>query len=73
MTAISNGSSEDASSESFEHALATLLRNSFAGGIEIEGTWELTSPSDLVPDWQVVIEKTSDATPPETGSDFLDE
>jgi len=68
----SNGGQSDSSSESFERALATLLRDSFAEGIEIEDTWEITSPSELVPDWRVVIEKTSGAVPPD-GGDFVDE
>jgi hypothetical protein len=68
----SNDRYSDSSSETFERALATLLRDSFAEGTEIEDTWELTSPSDLVPDWRVVIEKTSGAVPPD-GGDFVDE
>ena len=72
MTTPNDGYS-DASSDPFEPALATLLRDSFAAGTEIEGTWEITSPSDLVPDWRVVIEKTSGAVPPENGGDFVDE
>ena len=69
----SNGGHSDASSETFERALATLLRDSFAAGTEIEDTWEITSPSDLVPDWRVVIEKTSGAVPPDNRGDFIDE
>lgn len=51
----------------------TLLRDSFAEGTDIEGTWEISSSSELVPDWRVVIEKTSSAAPPEVSDDFLDE
>ena len=61
------------SSEAFERALATLLRDSFAAGTEIEDTWEIASPSDLVPDWRVVIEKTGGAVPPGNGDAFVDE
>ena len=71
MTTSNDGNS-DSSSETFERALATLLRDSFAEGTEIEDTWETTSPSELVPDWRVVIEKTSGAVPPD-GGDFVDE
>jgi hypothetical protein len=72
MTTSNDGNS-DSSPETFERALATLLRDSFAEGTEVEDTWEITSPSDLVPDWRVVIEKTSGAVPPENGGDFVDE
>jgi len=72
MTTSNDGNS-DSSSETFERALATLLRDSFAEGTEIEDTWEITSPSDLVPDWRVAIEKTSGAAPPDNGGDFVDE
>jgi hypothetical protein len=72
MTTSNDGNS-DSSPETFERALATLLRDSFAEGTEIEDTWEITSPSDLVPDWRVVIEKTSGAVPPENGGDFVDQ
>jgi len=72
MTTLNDGNS-DASPETFERALATLLRDSFAGGTEIEDTWDITSPSDLVPDWRVRIEKTSGVASPDNGSDFVDE
>jgi hypothetical protein len=72
MTTSNDGNS-DSSPETFERALATLLRDSFAEGTEVEDTWEITSPSDLVPDWRVVIEKTSGAVLPENGGDFVDQ
>ena len=72
MTTSNDGNS-DSSPETFERALAPLLRDSFAEGTEIEDTWEITSSSDLVPDWRVVIEKTSGAVPPENGGDFVDQ
>ncbi|MFO7926016.1 hypothetical protein [Natronomonas sp.] len=72
MTRSDDGYS-DSSSETFERALTTLLSDSFAEDIEIEDTWEITFPSDLVPDWRVVIEKTSGAVPPDNGGDFVDE
>jgi len=73
MTASPNGGCSESPSEAFERALATLLRDTFASGTEIEGTWEITSPSDLVPDWQIVIEKTNGAAPPDNGGEFIDE
>jgi len=73
MTTSSNGSGSESQSETFERGLATLLHESFAGGTEIEGTWEVTSSSDLVPDWRIDIEKTSSAVPPDNGGDFVDE
>ena len=73
MTTSPDRSRSESSSDGFERALATLLRDSFAGGTEIEGTWEIASPSHLVPDWQVFIEKTSGAVPPDNGDGFVDE
>ena len=72
MTTMSNDGHSEPSSEAFERELATLLRDSFANGTEIEDKWVITSRSELVPDWQVVIEKTGDAAPPDNGG-FLDE
>jgi hypothetical protein len=73
MTAPSNGGCSESPSEAFEREIATLLRDSFARGIGIEGTWDIVSPSDLVPDWRVVIEKTNGAVPPDNGGEFIDE
>lgn len=73
MTTSSNGGRSESPSKAFERRLATLLRESFARGTEIEGTWEVTSSSDLVPDWRVGIEKTSGAVPPDNDGDFVDE
>jgi len=73
MTASSNRGCSESPSGAFEQSLATLVRDSFAKGTEIEGAWEITSPSDLVPDWRIVIEKTNGATPPDNGGDFVDE
>jgi hypothetical protein len=66
-------SSDSNGSEAFEQALAALLRDSFAAGTEIEGTWELTASSGIVPDWQVEIRKTSDVAPPDGEDEFVDE
>jgi hypothetical protein len=63
MTTSSNRECSESPSEAFEKALARLVRESFARGTEIEDTWEVTSSSDLVPDWRIIIEKTSDAHP----------
>jgi hypothetical protein len=73
MTTPSNGGRSESPSEAFERALATLLRDAFARGTEIEGTWEITSPSELVPDWRIAIEKTNGAAPPDNGGEFIDE
>ena len=73
MTISSNCGGSESPSEAFEREIATLLRDSFAGGTEIEGTWEITSSSDLVPDWRIVIEKTKDTVPPDDGDCFVDE
>ena len=73
MTTSSNGGYSESSPEPFEQALATLLRDSFAKGTEIEGTWEIASPLDVVPDWQVVIKQVNGAVPPDGGDSFIDE
>ncbi|RJX47780.1 hypothetical protein [Halonotius pteroides] len=73
MTTSSNDRYSESPTEAFERALATLLREFFANGTEIEGGWEVTSPSELVPDWRVDIEKTSGVVPPDNGGDFIDE
>jgi hypothetical protein len=73
MTASSNGRSSDSASDTFEQALATLLRDSFAEGVKIEGIWDIASPLDVTPDWQVVIEETSSAVPPDGSDGFIDE
>jgi hypothetical protein len=73
MTTSSNGGYSESNAETFEQALATLLRDSFAEGVEIEGTWEIVSQLDVIPDWQVVIEKTSGAVAPDGNHGFIDE
>jgi len=73
MTTSSHGGSTGSSPENFNQALATLLRDSFAEGVQIEGTWDIASPLDVVPDWRVVIEQTSGAVPPDNDKDFIDE
>jgi hypothetical protein len=73
MTTSSHGGPAESSTEEFRQALATLLRDSFAEGAEIEGTWDIASPLDVVPDWRVVIEETSSAAPPDNDNGFIDE
>lgn len=73
MTISSNGGYSESSPEDFEQALARVLRDFFAEGAEIEGTWEIASPLDVVPDWQVTIEETSGAVPPDNDGGFVDE
>jgi hypothetical protein len=73
VTTSSHGGPTESSPEDFKQALATLLRDSFAEGAEIEGTWDIASPLDVVPDWRVVIEETSGAAPPDNEKGFIDE
>jgi hypothetical protein len=73
MTTTSNSGCPESPSEAFQRELTTLVRDSFAEDAEIEGTWEIVSQSELVPDWRVVIEKTNGAAPPDNGGDFVDE
>lgn len=71
-----NSKSDDRTAEptvDFESALGTLVLESFARGAAVEGTWAIASPSTVVPDWRVTIEKTGDAEPPEDETAFLDE
>lgn len=73
MTASSPDSVSRTETETFEHSLTLLVREAFAQGADIEGTWEVASRSDLVPNWRIVIEKTSTADLPSDGSTFVDE
>lgn len=73
MTASSHDPASGTATETFERALTTLVLESFATGAAIEGTWEISPESDLVPDWRVRIEKTSTADLPADGGAFLDE
>ena len=56
----------------FETALQTLLVESFAGGADVCGTWEVTLESSLVPEWRIEIERVDDGTVP-SKTTFLDE
>lgn len=73
MTASSDDSASRNATETFERSLSTLVMGAFARGATIEGTWEIASRSDLVPNWRVSIEKTSTADPPTEDGTFLDE
>lgn len=73
MTASSHDSPPYRDTEHFEHSLSTLVVEAFARGAPIEGTWEITSGSDLVPNWRVVIEKMSTADLPTDDTTFVDE
>ncbi len=73
MTTPSHDPTPRTATETFEQALATLVLESFANGADVEGTWEITPPSDLVPNWRVVVEKTSTADLPAVDGSFLDE
>lgn len=73
MTTSSQDPTAGTATESFERALATLVIESFARGADVEGTWEITPGSNLVPNWRVVVEKTSAAELPTDGGVFVDE
>lgn len=72
MAPQSDGNPAESSTDDFVSALRTLVLESFARGATVQGTWEITSRSTVVPDWRITIEKTERADPPENES-FLDE
>lgn len=73
MTPSSNADSDATATDRFEAALRTIVLESFARGAAIQGTWEVTPPSSVVPDWRITIEKIDAADPPRDGATFLDE
>ena len=73
MTSRSNPDTPDAPSTEFKSVLERLVLESFADGLAVKGTWEVTSPSPFVPNWRVTIEKTDEADLPEENPTFLDE
>jgi len=73
MTSRSNANPTDAPTDNFESALKTVILGSFAEGVAIEGMWEVTPPSSVVPNWRITIEKTDNADTPKDESTFLDE
>lgn len=73
MTPKSDANTAGSSTDDFESALQTLVLESFARGATVQGTWEVTSHSSVVPTWRITIEKTDGADPPADGSRFLDE
>jgi len=57
----------------FESALEGLVLESFAEGVAVQGTWEITPTLSVVPSWRITIEKIGDADLPEDGSTFIDD
>lgn len=57
----------------FERELNHLLMESFASGVTIERTWEITIPVADAPNWRVQIEKTYTDGEPPFEPDLLDE
>lgn len=41
----------------FEQKLEELVVGSFARGVPVQGTWEVTSPLEDTPGWTITIEK----------------
>lgn len=41
----------------FERELEELVVGSFARGVPVEGTWEVSSPLEDTPDWIITVEK----------------
>lgn len=73
MTPNANVNSDGTATDDFLSALRTLVLESFAKGIAVQGTWEITPSSSVVPSWRVTIEKIDAADPPGDEPVFLDE
>ena len=73
MTVPPTDADPDAPRPDFEAELQALIHASFARGAPVQGCWEVTSPSSVVPDWRVTIERLDDADLPAGGDRFLDE
>lgn len=73
MTSRSDATAGDTPGADFEAALETLIVESFAKGVAVQGTWEVTPASSVVPNWKITIEKTDDADLPQDEPRFLDE
>ena len=73
MTVPSTDADPDAPERDFEADLEALIHASFAQGAPVQGCWEVTSPSSVVPDWRVTIERVDDPDLPPGGDRFLDE
>ena len=73
MTTRSNPDTADTPSAPFESALERVVLKAFADGVNIVGTWDVTSSSSFVPAWRVTIERIDDADLPEDDPSFLDE
>lgn len=73
MTTDSNSANPQPSTDEFPTALQTLIHESFAAGVPVQGTYEITSSSSVVPSWQVTIEKLPDTDPKQDPATFLDE
>lgn len=47
----------DEAAVAFERALEDLVLSSYADGVPVEGTWDVTVPVADAPDWTVTIER----------------
>lgn len=72
MTPDSNDRSGGTATDDFERALRRLVLESFACGADVQGAWDLTSASSLVPSWRVTIEKLDDVEGNPDEATFLD-
>ncbi|MCU4801812.1 hypothetical protein OB920_15645 [Halobacteria archaeon HArc-gm2] len=57
----------------FEQSLAQLILESFAEGVPVEDSWDITVPVGDAPDWTVTIEKTYPAEESSYQPEFLKE
>ena len=57
----------------FEEALERLVLASFARGVPVEGTWEITVPLADAPDWSVTIDRHYSGERPSYRPDLLED
>ena len=70
MKSVSEYTMED---EDFKSALRNLVLEAFASGETVDGTWELDSVPDEIPDWEITIERLPDHRTIEAVAEQVDE
>lgn len=57
----------------FEQSLTQLILESYAAGVPVEDSWDITVPVGDAPNWTVTVEKTYSAEGSSYQPDFLKE
>lgn len=73
MTNNSNSSDTQPAADDFPTALQALIHESFAAGVSVEGAYEISSASSVVPSWRVTIDKLADTDSDQEPVTFIDE